>query len=77
MPTDAQVEAAARAICRARDLHPDTHHQVMPGDEWDTFPEDGNFINSHGQRCKLVKAWRKYVTIARIALAAAEAVDHE
>jgi hypothetical protein len=72
MATEAQIEAAARAICRARDLNPDTMHQAMPGDGWDDLPEDGHFFNSIGERCKLVAAWRKYVSVATIALTAAE-----
>ena len=72
MVTEAKIKAAARAICKARDLSPDTLHQAMPGDIWDGLPEDGHFFNSRGERCKMVAAWRKFVAVATIALNAAE-----
>ena len=73
--TEAQIEAAAKAICRKQGHEPDTLHQAMPGDDWDKWPEDSHFFNSRGERCKLILAWRKYIGLAVAALDAAAAVQ--
>jgi hypothetical protein len=75
MATAKQIEAGARAICKARDLSPDTLFQ----DDADEpqFPEDNHFIDSKGRRCSMFFAWRKYQTAAKVAIEAAEAATDQ
>lgn len=63
-PTEAEIEAAARAIHVAKGLNPDALHEHREGEAW---PKDAELHNGNPAHY----GWRSSVKLARPALIAA------
>jgi hypothetical protein len=71
MPTQAEIEAAARVLCRAAYFQLPANERICSADLW---PDEDVPRNGHGVLNTPYKRWETFGHEARLALEAAEMV---
>ena len=71
MPTQAEIEAAARVLCRMAYFQIPANERICSADQW---PDEDVVDHKQPHRTTPYKRWETFVHEARLALEAAESV---